>query len=235
MEGYIDMHCHILPAIDDGSRDVPTSIKMMETSVEQGVGYMVATPHFYATRDRIDDFLKRRNKAYEEVINNLPENSLKVVCGTEVAYFGGISRAKQLDRLTIDGTKTLLLELPFVKWNSSIIQEVEQLACNTEYQIVLAHLERYLMIPENKQEIQELMKMPVTVQVNAGSLLEWQKRRKVFRLLSKAERCVLGSDCHGVNHRVPNLGDGRKVLEKKFGQNFLNKMDEEAERLLLNQ
>ena len=228
----VDFHSHVLPAIDDGSRNVDTSIAMMKTSVEQGVGCIVATPHFYASRDRIDDFLKKRSEAYAKVRGNLEKYPLKMLCGAEVAYFDGISRAEHLGKLAIEGTRTLLIEMPFIPWNSSVMKELERLVCRSEYQIVLAHVERYFTIPENKQGIKQILDMPVTIQVNAESLLEWKSRRRAIKLLSEASRCVLGSDCHGMHHRVPNLGEGRKILEKKLGQKFLNEMDTEAARLL---
>ena len=228
----VDFHSHVLPAIDDGSRNVDTSIAMIKTSVGQGVGCIVATPHFYASRDRIDDFLKKRAEACVKVREKLEEYPLKLMCGAEVAYFDGISRAEHLGKLAIEGTGTLLIEMPFVPWNNSVMKELERLTCRSGYHIVLAHLERYFTIPENKQGIKQILDMPVTIQVNAESLLEWKSRRRAIKLLSEASRCVLGSDCHGMHHRVPNLGEGRKILEKKLGQKFLNEMDTEATRLL---
>ena len=61
----IDVHCHILPGVDDGAKDIETSLAMLEASRDQGVQCMVATPHFYATRDRVDAFLTRRKAAWE--------------------------------------------------------------------------------------------------------------------------------------------------------------------------
>ena len=59
----IDFHTHILPGIDDGSRDADTSCRMLEMAVEQGVDMIVATPHFYASRDRVEHFLEKRARA----------------------------------------------------------------------------------------------------------------------------------------------------------------------------
>ena len=63
----IDFHSHILPAIDDGSRDVKTSIEMLQMSSAQRIAVMIATPHFYPMHDRVEDFLQRRNEAHERL------------------------------------------------------------------------------------------------------------------------------------------------------------------------
>ena len=58
----IDFHSHILPGIDDGSRSLETSLEMLRLSRKQGVDYIVATPHFYAMKDRTQEFFERRGQ-----------------------------------------------------------------------------------------------------------------------------------------------------------------------------
>ena len=98
--------------------------------------------------------------------------------------------------------------------------------------VMLAHLERFLMIPGNKKKIYELMELPVYVQINAGSFERWGERRQILKMIRKKEQIFLGSDCHGLNHRVPNLKNGREALEKMMGSTFIDKMDKEAAVLL---
>ena len=61
----IDWHSHILPAMDDGSKDVAESISMLGMQTSQGVGTVIATPHFYANDETVAAFLKRRAEASE--------------------------------------------------------------------------------------------------------------------------------------------------------------------------
>lgn len=63
----IDFHSHILPGIDDGSKNVQMSLEMLGRASEQGVDVMLATSHFYASRHRIEDFLEKRQRAYERL------------------------------------------------------------------------------------------------------------------------------------------------------------------------
>jgi protein-tyrosine phosphatase len=87
----IDFHSHILPGIDDGSRDVPTSLEMLHLAAAQGVDWMVATPHFYAWRDRMDDFLRRREEAFAALSSSLSPELPRILIGAEAAFFPGIS------------------------------------------------------------------------------------------------------------------------------------------------
>ena len=125
-----------------------------------------------------------------------------------------------------------MLEMPFGPWNRSDIREVETLIRKREFRVILAHLERYMGMSENKKWIEELMEMPLYVQINAESLLGWRRRRPLIKLFEKGQAHFLGSDCHRVERREPNLGKGRAVLEKKLGKAFINAMDDRGSRLL---
>ena len=130
----IDFHSHILPGIDDGSRDLDTSMAMLEQIRAQQTDIMIATPHFCATQDRIDTFLQLRQQAYDALCKATAERGWtdypQILTGSEVAFFNGISRSEEICRLTIEGTDLLLLEMPFVPWNEHIIEEVSGLIQN---------------------------------------------------------------------------------------------------------
>lgn len=232
----IDFHSHVLPGIDDGSRNSEESLGMLQLSSSQGIDIMAATSHFYATEDRISSFLDRRKRSEErlkEKIDQLTEKKVpRLIMGAEVAFFMGISRAERLEELTYEGTDLLLLEMPFTKWGKSEIEEVKYIIEHRNLRVLLAHLERFLMIPGNKKRIYELMELPVYVQINAGSFERWGERRQILKMIKKKGMIFLGSDCHGIHHRVPNLDTGREALEKMMGSAFIHEMDEEAARLL---
>lgn len=228
----IDFHSHVLPGIDDGSKDVDMSLEMLRTASGQGVDVMIATPHFYASRRSVEQFLERRKNAYERLKEHLTDDFPKLMLGAEVAFFPGISKADKIGELTVEGTNLLLLEMPFSPWTDGEMQEVKDLVRTGRYHIMLAHLERYLAIPENRKKIEELQKLPVSVQINAESFLEWRKRRALIKMMDSSRCYFLGSDCHGLSHRAPNLGEGRAMAEKKLGAEFLRKTDEAGSSLL---
>lgn len=228
----IDFHSHVLPGIDDGSRNLETSVGILQEASRQGVDCMVATPHFYAARDRISDFLDRRQKAEEKLRACLTSDLPRLITGAEVAYFEGCSDAERLEDLTIGNSRVLLLEFPFDVWNSKVTDEVRYMMESRNFTIVTAHLERYSSIKENRKELKRLLELPIVVQVNAGSLADWKRRGGTLRLLRNAPHFVLGSDCHGLNHRPPNLLDGRSVLLKRMGRDRLDQMDQFGTQLL---
>lgn len=228
----IDFHSHILPGIDDGSKNVQMSLEMLKRASEQGVDVMLATSHFYASRHRIEDFLEKRQRAYERLAEARNGFGPAIRLGAEVAFFSGISRADRLEELAVEDSHVLLLEMPFAEWSRTDIREVEALISRRGFQVVLAHLERYLGMPENKKWIAELLEMPLYVQINAESLLGWRKRGQLLKMFKKGQAHFLGSDCHRLEIREPNLSRGREVLIKKLGKEFVDTMDERGSRLL---
>lgn len=234
----IDFHSHVLPRMDDGSHSSEESLGMLQLSASQEIDIMAATSHFYATEDRISSFLERRRGSQEHLKEQIDQkltqhdNLPELIMGSEVAFFTGMSRAERLEELTYEGTNLLLLEMPFTKWGKSEIEEVRYMIERRDLRIMLAHLERFLEIPGNKKSVYELMELPVYVQINAGSFKRWSERRQILKMIKKKGMVFLGSDCHGIHHRIPDLKDGREALEKMMGSAFINEMDKEAAQLL---
>ena len=217
----IDFHTHILPGIDDGSPDVQTSLRMLVEEVKTGVDTVVLTPHFRASKDSIDRFLRDRNESYEKLASAILSRKMlefpKLHLGAEVTYFNGIGKASDVSKLCIEGTKTLLLELPRDKWGASVFSDVKELINSQGLDIVLAHLERYVDVPGYKKDLSKLLTLPVTVQINAGSLLKSGKRKKeAISLLKTARHTLLSSDCHNLTTRKPNLKAGYMQAEVKL-------------------
>lgn len=231
----IDFHSHILPGIDDGSRNVETSMAMLRMCREHGVDIMVATPHFYADSNRVERFVENRQNAYDQVMSRIVAENAdvpQIMMGAEVAFFDGISRAERVDALTIEGTDIMLLEMPFVTWSDSVVHEVRDLIEKRHFHIILAHIERFLKIPGNKSYVEQVLRLPVTVQVNAETLMDFRQKGRMIKMFRNGTAHIIGSDCHGMHHRMPNLWLGREALDKKLGEDFLKSMDTYGGRLL---
>ncbi len=232
MVGLVDFHSHILPNMDDGSRGADMSLEMLKRSFEQGVKRIVATPHFYPARETPDDFLKRRDASAEslrlavEGEENIPEIHL----GAEIAYFSGIGRSALLDKLAIKGTRVVLIEMPFNRWSDAMIDDVAMASSNLGLTTVMAHIERYASA-QSKDVVEELISRDIIMQANAESFLRLGKGKMVKMLQSRAV-CLLGSDCHDLNERCPNLGDAARFIEKKAGSGVLDDVFELSENLL---
>ena len=233
----IDVHSHILPKIDDGSKNVETSIEMLRESANQGVGFMVATPHFYAHEKRIETFLEQRAAAAETLKRRIAESGEKLpgfICGAEVAFFEGMSKAEKVDLLTIEGTNLLLVEMPFESWSDSIMEEIRRLIYKRHFSLIIAHVERFFPFKGNAARIYDLMELPLYIQMNGEALTDFWHRGKYISLLKKDKIHLLGSDCHGMHRRPPNLSEAREYIAKKAGQDVLERIDKLGESLILN-
>ena len=224
----IDLHSHVLPQFDDGSPDVDTSAVMLRREAEQGVDVVCATSHYYAHREGIDTFCERRAEAMERLSSVLTAELPRVLPAAEVAYFPHMEE-QDLMPLCIQGTRTLMLEMPFADWTGLQLETVEALVLDCRYDVVLVHPERFCFSKSNRHKLEKLAELPIGLQVNAGSLLRWGTRRLALDLLQMAQYPLLGSDCHNLTSRPPNLKEGRKVVMQKLGEAFLKKIDRYGE------
>lgn len=221
----IDWHTHILPGMDDGSRDVAESVAMINMQVSQGVDMVVATPHFYANDETVDSFLDRRKKALELLMAELPEGPPEIRLGAEVRYYQGISRMTGLKALRIEGSKLLLLEMPMTGWTEYMIRELIELSGKSSVRVVLAHMERYLSL--QKHSVWErIYDSGILMQVNASFFTSLASKRKAISLLKEGKIHFLGSDCHNVATRPPQIGKAFEVIGKKLGNDYINQMNE---------
>lgn len=240
----IDFHSHILPGLDDGSGSVPESMALLREETAQGVGHIVLTPHFYAHLNPIDVFLKRRERSLEKLKCAVRDGKMrenagkgqqavpKMDVGAEVYYFPGIGKASTVDRLCIQNREILLLEMPFVQWEKAMYEDIRYLVEKRSLTIILAHIERYWAFQKDKSIWRAVFELPLYGQINAGSLVKWEKRRLCLGLLRQNDRIVLGSDCHNMQTRRPNLKAGREMIEKKLGCARLREIDALSERIL---
>ncbi len=224
----IDFHSHILPEMDDGSKSVEESCKMLRESFLQGVSQIVATPHFYAEDNSPKRFLERRKESFEKLKPSLDSDMPEIFLGAEVKYFEGISRADDVGLLKTEGTDLLLIEMPFMTWNQRMVNDVVELTYQRHTKVIIAHVERYFRFGAEKF-LPEFYRNDILIQANAESFIGGKfVTRKVMNMLKDGRIHLLGSDCHNMGRRPPLLGDARKEISKRIGNNMLDKLDEKA-------
>ena len=227
----IDWHGHILPEMDDGSKDVNESLAMIEKQKMQGVKISLATPHFYANDESVESFLKRRAESYEKLKQSLPEDAPEIILGAEVRYYQGISRLEGLKSLRIEGTKLLLLEMPMNTWTEYMIRELVELSAKSSYRIILAHIERYYKL--QKQSVWEkLNQSGILNQSNASFFTSFTTKHKAISFLRDGLVQFIGSDCHSLTFRPPQIDKAFEYVEKKLGAEYLSQMNEYGYSLL---
>lgn len=205
----IDFHTHVLPGADHGSDSLQTSLKQIELAKEASVDVIVATPHFYPHRHKLSAFLKRREASYLELKG---ATDATVLCGAEVLLCEKFENFENIDSLCIEGTKTILLELPFSAFKESYINTVEELI-ERGYDIVLAHAERYPV-----SSIDSLLAVGAKIQLNASALSGIFVKKHIKRWLAAKDVVAIGSDIHMVSKKhYGSLIKARKKLKGAFG------------------
>lgn len=227
----IDFHSHILPGIDDGSKSTEESLEMLDMLRAQGVDTVAATPHFYARENTPEVFLQRRTEAWNRLRPKLTANTPRVLLGAEVHYFQGISHVDRLHELCLEGRDVLLLEMPFASWPSRAVAELEELAQRGDLTVVLAHIERYLS-QQPRELWPRLRQLGVLFQCNASFFLDWRTRRRAIGMLRKGEIDLLGSDCHGISYRPPQMGEAAEHIRRRAGDAALARLESYAQKLI---
>lgn len=227
----IDFHSHILPRMDDGSQSVEESIALLRLLAEQGIKKVVATPHFYVNDESAAAFLERRKAAYEKLKAAYSSDLPALVLGAEVRYYQGISRMENLNALCIEGTNLLLLEMSASRWTDYTLRELYELSRRGNLRIILAHVERYLGL-QSRAVREQLEQSDILMQVNADLFTSFASRRKALKLLGEQSIHLIGSDCHGLEYRPPQIGEAIRHIQKKFGEDFLKDYAAFEEHLL---
>lgn len=204
--GWCDLHCHILPGMDDGCQTCEESIRVLQAAAEQGICGMVATPHYYP-RESVRAFLQRRKNAAEQLNREmqLSREVLPRLCyGAEVAYHEGLACNEDLELLCMGNSRYLLLELPFSAWTPTVLRDIRSIS-GQGITPIIAHIERYLGF-QTEKTAREIFEADLLIQVNAEALEGILKGNRARKLLRHGQIDVLSSDCHNMISRPPNLG-----------------------------
>ncbi len=228
----IDFHSHIIPKIDDGSKSVEMSVEMLKMSFSQGVTDIVATPHFYINNNDADDFIKTRTHCFKKLTASLDDNMPNIYLGAEVYYFHRMSAYDGLDLLTINNSEYLLLEMPFVKWTRAILDEVEELIYQRGFKIIIAHIERYLDLQKGTNNINQLLSLNPIVQMNGEYINGFFTKKKALNFINNGIVHLIGSDCHNLDDRKPNLDKAYAIIENKLGIDTVNKINKLGKEIL---
>ncbi|MCH5187144.1 MAG: hypothetical protein J1F63_01975 [Oscillospiraceae bacterium] len=229
-----DIHTHILPAVDDGSKNGEMSIEMIKRLSAEGVRRIVLTPHFYASRNSVDSFLRKRECSLNELKEAIGEEKLDVelYVGAEVLFMDSLDRVEGFERMAIDGTKYMLLEMPFETWGGRTVDTVYRIISNGITPII-AHFERYIPM-KNMDKIYELKRLGCILQMNAENFNSFFSRRKALKFFEEGTARLLGSDCHNLESRPPEIRFAYDAIAKKLGDDSVNEIISLGDKILEN-
>ncbi|MCL2087593.1 MAG: hypothetical protein FWH05_08400 [Oscillospiraceae bacterium] len=231
----VDIHSHVLPMLDDGANSAQQSLEMLALLKADDVDVVVATPHYYPNEQSIEAFLKTRATSYallKEAMAADEREFPEIRLGAEVSYVDGLSELS-LYRLCIERTGYVLLELPYHTFSETFMNTFADFVESCEYNIILAHIERYydFNAPES---IEKLLKNEVVAQFNCDSVLEFAVRRKFFKLLFSGHIHIMATDTHDNYRRPPRFSRAEKYLRSKFGHRETDRIIKTSELVLEN-
>ncbi|MGG3571826.1 CpsB/CapC family capsule biosynthesis tyrosine phosphatase [Bacillus gobiensis] len=234
----IDIHCHILPGLDDGPEDIDESINMAKTAVSQGIHTIIATPHHKTVtyNNEKESILPLISSLNEELNKeNIP---LNIFPGQELRINGELIDEFQNDRLLgLNQSKYLLVEFPsdhVPRYAEKLLFDL-QLAGLTP---VIAHPERNKEIIENPDQLYKLVKNGACTQLTCASITgHFGKKIMKFsnQLIDASLAHFLASDAHNLTNRSFLFENSLKSVNDKYGNDMVYLFTENAELLFKNQ
>ena len=227
MERFVDAHCHVLPEVDDGAQSMNETRQMLQMAYDEGIRYIIATPHHHPRRGKASPRqLRRQLKLVREEAEKISEK-LRVYLGTEV-YFGQDvpDKLKEEKILTMNRTRYVLVEFSPIDSFDYICQGIQQIQMKG-FEVILAHIERYRSMREDIGRAEHLADMGVRIQVNAGSITGqsgWKIKRYIKQLMDRDLVFCVGTDAHDPKSRPPQMKKAAEYVKKKYGEEYVRRI-----------
>ena len=236
MERFFDMHCHILPETDDGAKDLAETRLMLRKAYDEGIRYIIATPHCHPRRGgAAPDVLRSRLRLVREEAAQI-SSEMKIWLGTEIYFGQDIPELLAEKRvLTMNGSRYVLVEFSPSDPYDHICQGIQQLQMKG-YEVILAHIERYHCMYDDMADAEHLTDMGVRIQVNAGSITGqsgWKAKRFVKKLLERELVFCVGTDAHDAKKRPPQMRKAAAYVAKKYGKDYARRIFFSNPRVML--
>lgn len=235
----VDIHCHILNGVDDGSGCLSESVEMARIACESGTRVIVATPHTNIPGSEVypwGDVLKKRLAALNEKLK--AERIPLTLCpGQEVYYHGDVvALLKRGEITTLNGSRYLLIEFNFSASLNTILDACEVLSVIGIVPVV-AHPERYDSLQENEDEVYRLKKKTgCLLQLNCGSLFGafgQSAQRAAHGMLGEGLADFIASDAHGPYVRTPFMADAHEMVSELYSLDYAEMLFRENPDLLI--
>lgn len=223
MEGYIDIHNHIIPKVDDGARSMNQALQMLEIAFSEGIRTIIATPHIsYRRGEEKHSKLKAAYEALKiQAEQQFPE--LTLCFGGEIFYSQDTVYGLQKNEIpTLGNTSYVLVEFQPACEYRYLKTSIQNLIIGG-YKPVIAHVERYYVLRKDRKLLEELLLMGAYAQSNASSIRGEDGReiqRFVKKLLKRRLLHFVATDSHGDEIRPPRIRECINMAKKKYGEEY---------------
>jgi protein-tyrosine phosphatase len=230
----IDVHCHILPDVDDGPKSWEMAEEMCRLATADGIEHIVATPHandrYHYDRQYVTGLLEMLRQR----VGSSPRFSIG--CDFHLSYENFHDLMISHSRYCIDGTQYLLVELS----NYSIPAQIDDCLIKMHEKgiiPIITHPERNPILQLDPERVLHWAAMRCVVQVTASALTGfWGERtwRAAEWFLKHHAVHVLASDAHDINGRVPRLSLAREAVEESYGPDLARNLVDDNPRAIVN-
>ncbi|HXZ81655.1 MAG TPA: CpsB/CapC family capsule biosynthesis tyrosine phosphatase [Terriglobales bacterium] len=230
----VDIHCHLLPGVDDGATSWDVSVAMCRMAEQDGIRHIVATPHAN------DEFSYDRNtnlRLLQELRERVAGSvRLSLGCDFHLSYENIQDAMANPERYTIEDTPYLLVELSEFAMPPGISDSLRRFL-SIGISPIITHPERNLILQRTPERILKWVDLGCVVQVTASAFIgRWGKRaREVAEMLLKRRAIhVLASDAHGVDDRLPILSKARDMVARLSSEETANMLVEQNPQAIVD-
>ena len=227
VEPTIDIHCHIMPGVDDGSPDIATSLEMLRIADKNGITHLILTPHHKPMHHNVSP---EHNVAYRKRLQEAAAEAgikAKLFSGNEIYYSDETMEELESGKIcSLAGSDYVLVEFHPTNPYKAIQNAAGRIQA-AGFIPIIAHVERYSDIVSHPDRVSDLIQMGCFIQVNASSVMgKYGFGISHFTKKLLKERMVhfIASDAHDTGSRAPQLLDCRNYVERKFGQDYGKKL-----------
>lgn len=233
MAQFIDIHCHLLPGVDDGAQTPEQALALLQMAREDGTAAVVLTPH-YRGKYRQNTPTQLRNALRS--LQAIAPKDMALYLGNEIAYEKDIGEKMTEQKiLSINDGQFVLLEFDFSTTCYQAADAVSELL-GSGYTPIIAHMERYDAFVKNREFVDILLHQGALIQINADSVLgRWgfSVKRFCHWLLKSRRAHFIASDAHDLNDRPPKLSECFNYIQKKYGPDYAAALFWENARVVL--
>ena len=227
LSSFVDLHCHLLSATDDGAKSDDEMYAMLDASYADGVRHLCVTPHFHT--ELWQGTPQKSDISFEKLLAYAARYpDLHLYRGNELLYQQNATQELSAGHCrTLNGSRYVLVDFPARVSQFVLTHALQDLRCNG-YTPVLAHVERYVCLHRHLPTAESLVRdWGLLLQVNASSLFgEWGHavRRQAKAILRRGLCAVIASDAHGMERRKPGLSSACALVNKMLGEEDARRM-----------
>ena len=233
MSIMVDIHCHILPGIDDGAKNMSDSISMASEAEKEGIRTIIATPHLNNQYDNRKDLIVAKVDELNHVLKAEGVN-VTILPGQEPRIYGDILEDFEKDEIqTLNNSNYIFIEFP----SNHVPRYTEKLLFDIQVKgltPIIVHPERNSELIERPELLYKLVEKGALTQVTASSVCGYfGKKIKSFsmQIIEANLTHFIASDAHNIHHRSFKMMEAYDFIDVKYGTDYVYLFKENAELL----